>query len=496
MSKTSAASSHRDPIRNAASSQSNGLLASRSRPRYCIKAKASSRLLLLSGMRLHFLVSAIFALCNALLGLSLPGTRALPFSSWTDIPPSGPSPGYVTGHAGVADHGSDAALFFGGHNSYTSATNDLWRFSFHGKLWEKLNANSPPPPPRHGHCGATCSPGSQSEALFFGGTSASGSLMNDVWVLSFGANTSWRQLSSSTVIAPSPRKDCSCACLNASLLVVFGGYGVDGASDELWVMDINTKAWNLLPSTFPAPGPIHASCMHALSAARAFLFGGINSNNVALRDAWVLNINMTADDSYVPSVRWELMNAQPGPAARGFHGCVGPPVTAEQGTSNVVHVHGGVGGGETRNDNILQDFWSCSLVSKGELSDFQCRTLTFASALPLCSQCISVMVSNMLLVHGGLGIGAQVSGITALIFMSDMRVEVVSHPGPEAPSARSGAAIRHFTHINNAKYIFLHGGADSKSELLHDTWLFDLASRRYVLIHIATASDIISQLCF
>jgi hypothetical protein len=217
--------------------------------------------------------------------------------------------------------------------------------------------------------------------------------------------------------------------------------------------------------------------MHALSATRVFLFGGMNSKNVALRDAWVLNVNMTNDYSYVSSFWWELMNTQSRPAARAFHGCVGPPVSAGQPTSNVVHVLGGVGSGERRNDNILQDFWSCSVLSKNELSEIQCRKLAFSSALPLCSQCISVMVSNMLLLHGGLSIGAQVSGATSLVSMSDMRVEVVSHPGPEAPSARSGAAINYFTHINNGKFIFLHGGVDSKSELLSDTWLFDLASR-------------------
>jgi hypothetical protein len=422
--------------------------------------------------------SPIFAVGTALLGLLAPGAHALPFSSWTDIPPSGPSPGYVTGHAGVADHGSDAALFFGGHDSYDSATNDLWRFSFHGKSWEKLKATSPFPEPRHSHCGATCSTGSQSHAVFFGGISASGILMNDVWELSFGSNSSWYQIYPATSAAPSPRKDCSCACLNVSFLIIFGGYSIRGANDELWVMNFGTKSWNLLQSTFLAPGPIYASCMHVLSATRVFLFGGMNSKNVALRDAWVLNINITNDYSHVSGFRWELMNTQPRPAARAFHGCVGPPESVEQATSNVVHILGGVGSGERRNDNILQDFWSCSVLSKSKLSEFQCRKLAFSSALPLCSQCIVVMVSNMLLLHGGLGVGAQVSGATYLVLMSDMRVEVVSHPGPEAPSARSGAVINYFTHVNNRKYIFLHGGVDSKIELLSDTWLFDLASRK------------------
>lgn len=370
------------------------------------------------------------------------------FSSWESIAPSGPSPGYVTGHAGVADHGSDAALFFGGHNGQNPATNDLWRFSSHGKSWEKLHSDSVLPAPRQDHCGATCASRSESQALFFGGATIGGGLLNDVWSLVLGANSSWRVLRPSSGDQPSPRKNCACVCIGASLLIVFGGKDAEGVNGELWAMTIESRSWSLLQSTSTAPGPLFAPCMHALSSSSVFMFGGMNSNNVASSDVWILSVNTSAKPKHPPSISWQHAQAQPSPAARAFHGCVGIPDFSEQETSSVVHIHGGVGSGETRNDNILQDFWSCNVVSKDSSAAIQCRPVAFSSPLPLCSQCISVIMANIVLVHGGLGLGAQVRGETSLLHLSDSQVETVLHPGEEAPVSRYGAVTVVFTHVD------------------------------------------------
>jgi hypothetical protein len=398
------------------------------------------------------------------------------FSSWESIAPSGPSPDYVTGHAGVADYRSDAALFFGGHNGHNPATNDLWRFSFHGKSWEKLHTNSVLPTPRQDHCGTTCASSEESRALFFGGASVGGGLLNDVWSLSLGAISSWRALSPSFGDQPSPRKNSACACLGSSLLVVFGGKDARGVNGELWVMSIeSSSSWRLMLSTLLAPGPLFAPCMHALSSSTVFMFGGMNSNNVASSDAWVLSVNTSTQ----PSISWQHAQAQPGPAARAFHGCVGVSAFSKQETSSVVHIRGGVGLGETRNDNILQDFWSCSVVWKDVSAALQCRPVAFASPLPLCSHCISVIVDNIVLVHGGLGLGAQVRGQTSLLHLSDSQVETVLHPGEEAPASRYGAVTVFFTHINGAKCVFIHGGTSTDDIVLADTWILNLASHKY-----------------
>ncbi len=425
---------------------------------------------------------AYFAAAPALFRLILLAhiSGGVAFSSWESIAPSGPSPGYVTGHAGVADYGSDAALFFGGHNGHNSATNDLWRFSFHGKSWERLHANSILPEPRQDHCGATCASSSKSQALFFGGASVGGGLLNDVWSLSLEANSSWRVIRPSSGDQPSPRKNCACACLGASHLVVFGGKDAHGVvNGELWVMAIDSSVWSLLQSTSPAPGPLFAPCMHALGASSVFMFGGMNSNNVASSDVWVLSVNTSTQPTYRPHIGWQHVQAQPGPAARAFHGCVGIPDFSEQETSSVVHIHGGVGRGETRNDNIFEDFWSCNVLLKDASAALQCRPVAFASPLPLCSQCISAIIANIVLVHGGLGLGAQVRGETSLLHLSDSQVETVLHPGEEAPAPRYGSVSIAFSHIDGTKCVFIHGGTSTNGELLADTWILNLTSSRY-----------------
>jgi hypothetical protein len=429
------------------------------------------------GIRL--LLVAIIAVSTRHPSGSAPFGFASAFSSWNEIPASGPSTARVTGHAGVPDQSSDAALFFGGHDGDSSqSTNDLWIFSFHGKSWEKLAPTSPNrPPARHDHCGTTCTSDSNSRprALFFGGASNSGSLLNDVWALSLGSNNSWYQFSPLSLARPSPRTHSACACIDASSLIVFGGRDIFGASNDLWLMNLHNRTWSLLQASLgPIPGPLFGSCIYALSSSTVFIFGGFNSKNVASNDAWVLNVNVSQ-----PSILWQSLDADPNPPARGFHGCVGVPASSVQRTSDNVYIRGGIGSGETRNDNMLQDIWSCSLILKVEASKLKCRPVVFASTLPLCSQCISVMIANIVLVHGGLGVGAKVSSETNLLFLSDMRIESVLHPGRPVPPARSGAILIHFTHLNAAKYLFLHGGADSQNMILSDTWLFDVSSSRY-----------------
>ena len=86
-----------------------------------------------------------------------------------------------------------------------------------------------------------------------------------------------------------------------------------------------------------------ATCMHVLSAFQVFLFGGLNSNNVVLRDAWVLSTNTPAQQSFssqhstatfagpahpsssgVPQLRWRCSVARAGvssTAARARDAC-------------------------------------------------------------------------------------------------------------------------------------------------------------------------------
>jgi hypothetical protein len=400
-------------------------------------------------------------------------TFAYDFSSWREIPANGPSAAHVTGHAGVADYSSDAALFFGGHHGDSSQpTDDIWRFSFHGKSWEKMHSNSSNPSSRYNHCGTTCISDSESRALFFGGAMGNGSLLNDVWALKFGLSSTWQKYSPSSNVEPSPRTHSACACLDATALIVFGGRDFRGANNELWMMNLFTMEWIFLQSSSTLkPVSSFGSCIFALGTSTFFVFGGFDSDNSALNDAWVIHVNTT--QSLQPEVAWQMLEARSNPPARGFHSCI-----SSNAMSDNFYILGGIGSGDPRNDNMLQDMWTCTIVSKAEAHDFKCRSLVFASPMPLCSQCIYVMLANIILVHGGLRVGGEISGETTLLHLSDMKIYNVMHSGQEAPMARSGAVILHFFNTDGMKYLFLHGGSDQNNMLLSDTWLHDISSGR------------------
>jgi hypothetical protein len=396
------------------------------------------------------------------------------YSSWSEIAPSGPSVGRLTGHVGISDHDSDSALIFGGHNGdRTRSTNEVWMFSFHGKSWQKIAPTSTLPLARHDHCGTACPSDSSRQALFFGGASNNGSLLNDVWALSLGSTYTWRHLPPSSPLRPSSRAQSACACINASFFVVFGGRDFLGASGEIWLMNLLTNTWIMLQSTSPMPGPLFGSCIHTLSHSRVFVFGGIDSQNVASNDAWILDVNVSQLGFMSHKLRSNSI-----PSARGFHGCIGAPAASVEQISHTVYIRGGIGSGETRYDNILQDMWSCSLIFTLEEINFHCRPVVFLSALPLCSQCVSVMIASIVLVHGGVTVGGKLSSETNLLYLTDMRVESVQHPSQDVPSARSGAVVTHFTNTNAQKFMFLHGGINSNGTLLDDTWLLDIAISR------------------
>lgn len=135
---------------------------------------------------------------------------------------------------------------------------------FTEKTWEELSPKSSHPPARHGHCGTSCYLDSRTHALFFGGASATGSLMSDVWALSLGPNYTWRKFTPASLLQPSPRMHSACVCLSSSSFIVFGGRDFLGANGEIWMMNLPTRTWKILHSITPMPGPSFGTCFHAL----------------------------------------------------------------------------------------------------------------------------------------------------------------------------------------------------------------------------------------
>ena len=102
--------------------------------------------------------------------------------TWTDLTPNSSPPGRLW--SSINYIGDDRLIVFGGNGagqgSSSGVLNDLWEFSLNDNSWKQLNVDNGPEA-RDGHCGIflPC----QKQIIVFAGSNASGSLLNDLWVL-------------------------------------------------------------------------------------------------------------------------------------------------------------------------------------------------------------------------------------------------------------------------------------------------------------------------
>ena len=405
------------------------------------------------------------------------------YASWQSVLINGASPGLRSGHVGVTDLGSDAAIFFGGHAGDLVGLSDVWRFSFHGQFWTILSPSSDNvsrtiPGGRFDHCGASCSAAPSSRvsafAVFFGGASNSaGGLWDDIWSLSFGPSSTWSQLRTTSAARPSPRASSACACVNSSALLVFGGRDRDGLKNELWRFDLRLRTWSKLAN---GHRPVVGACMVAASETQILVFGGFDSSNIATGDMWAISpwgsINSTAST-------WQQVSTDVQVPARGFHGCVKRDVLQGGQNTAVVEIAGGLGpsGGSS---NLIADFWHCTLSPQSSALAAltgNCVQVILKTETPVfCSHCMMVQVAGNVLIHGGQGAGQRTLGYTVLIDTSVPTANFIQYPG-EMPPPRSGAFLTYYTENGGSStetksVLFMHGGLGPGDAPLGDTWLF------------------------
>ena len=439
-----------------------------------------------SAIAKNFMTTPI-ALFISVLTLAPLSAFASSYASWQNVIINGASPGLRSGHVGVPDPGSDAAIFFGGHAGDLVGLSDVWRFSFHGQLWSSLSpsigsASRASPGGRFDHCGSTCAgppsaQGVSAFAVFFGGASnASGGLWGDVWSLSFGSSPAWSQLQTTSAFAsrPSPRANSACACVNASALLIFGGRDRDGSKNELWRFDLRLRTWSRLAN---GPRPVVGACMVAMSESQILVFGGFDSSNIATGDMW--SVFPSGSMNSTSSAWRQVLTDVPVPA-RGFHGCIKRDQLQGGQRTAIVEIAGGLGpsGGSS---NLIADFWHCTFLPQASALaalSANCVQVRFKAEAPFfCSHCMMVQIAGNSLIHGGKGAGQHTLGSTVLLDTSVVAANVVQYPGV-APPPRSGAFLTYYADSSDSStdaknsVLFMHGGSGSGDATLGDTWLF------------------------
>jgi len=205
--------------------------------------------------------------------------------TWTKINDNGPK---IHGHNAFYEPKSNSMIVFGGCNGNEEFYNDLWSFSFDTNSWKKIETSGPKPPGRCVHSAVT----SNNTMIIFGGYGKDNTYFNDMWVLHYGDGSYiWESINYASDIIPTARYSHS-SVLRDNKILIFGGWGKDKTSNDLWTFDIEKKMWLqvLVAGKIPSPRAGHA--VGITPNGDMFVFGGYENTDIQfLCDLWVFKQN-------------------------------------------------------------------------------------------------------------------------------------------------------------------------------------------------------------
>lgn len=154
--------------------------------------------------------------------------------------------------------------------------------------WRKVTVGGAVEPSRCNF--SACAVGNR--VVLFGGEGVNMQPMNDTFVLDLNATTpEWRNVK---VGSPPPgRWGHTLSCLNGSWLVVFGGCGVQGLLNDVFILDLDAKhpAWREISGLAPPlPRSWHSSC--TVDGTKLVVSGGCADSGVLLSDTFSLDLTM------------------------------------------------------------------------------------------------------------------------------------------------------------------------------------------------------------
>jgi len=275
----------------------------------------------------------------------LSGDNGLSAAQWTQLTPAGGGPAARDNHVSVYDRTNNRMIIFGGCAGGCLPTlNDAWVLTNANGAggapsWVQLSTGGPVPSPRQGFS-AAYDPASNRMIIFGGqdgGGQVAGEIFGDVWVLDnangLGGSPAWTQLSPAG--GPPPAQYVPSYAYDAvnSRFIVFGGLGVAGTSNAVWVLTNanglgGAPAWINLVSEGAAGSP-------PPMASKPCVYDAVNNRLIVLEDLadiWVLaNANGMGG-----SPAWSHVSATGGPT--GFPGVGGSASAVYDPASNRVTV--------------------------------------------------------------------------------------------------------------------------------------------------------------
>ena len=224
--------------------------------------------------------------------------------AWMQLSPSGTAPPARTTQGGVYDSASDTLMIFGGQDCFSTTFSDVWVLSNANGVsgtptWTELSLSGGPGP-RQAIEQSVVYDATTNELILFGGSNGSGTIFNDVWVLSnangSGGSPVWTQLSPAGTPPAARGGNSAIYDPGTNRMTIFGGGGSSGLLGDTWVLTSangqgGTPTWSQIASSsvnFPEPRANHTA-VYNTSTNRMTIFGGSIATPDATNDVFVLS---------------------------------------------------------------------------------------------------------------------------------------------------------------------------------------------------------------
>lgn len=427
---------------------------------------------------------------------------------WTELTPSGTSPGAMYTHSAVWDPINSQVIIFGGRNP-TGYTNDTWALRYDGTAWSwnKLTPSGTLPSARYHHTAVWNN--AKECMMVFGGYDLDSNALNDTWALTWdGTSWEWSEMKPAGT-APQPRGRATAIWDPAnSRMVVFGGYDNPTAYNDTWSLSWNGKYWAWIQITPDGVAPpvrwAHSAVWDPINS-RMFVFGGRDVDYIK-NDTWILSWD---DQTW----SWAELAPPATPLGRSGHSAVwymgknslvvfggydgshryndvwaitkdipfytrnqlspeGTPPSARDRHTSVYDLAGGsmvVFGGQDES-GPLNDAWYLTW-SYYSCSWRQLQPSGTAPSKRVDHSAVWDPAKNRMIVFGGYDGANPLSDVWTLTRLSSTWTWAQLSPSGTAPSARANHSAV-WDEANNRMIIF--GGYDGTS-LLNDVWTLTLS---------------------
>jgi len=215
-------------------------------------------------------------------------------NTWTNRTPTS-TPPIRLWHAMALDSSKNEAVLFGGYSPDGSYLNDTWILNLSTNSWTNRTPMYSPP----GRSNSSMAFDSVNGVIIlFGGLTTSG-IKNDTWIYDPGQNK-WTQ--EYPIASPAARQLHRTAFhIAKGELILFGGAGSavpfwnapTDCMNDTWSYNLTTNTWiNMTPSDAPKPRMLHSMSYNPLSGEILLLFGtqgGYYSESTYYLDMWKYN---------------------------------------------------------------------------------------------------------------------------------------------------------------------------------------------------------------